>query len=460
MLPNDHDHDRAERASSTEPGLPPADPGYGVPPRPVTVAGPPPRRRVPVVAVAIALVAILAGGALFMSGYTLGQRRVEQPGTPATDDQAFQPFWDAYRLIVDRYAGGEVDKDALIQGAIQGMFDALGDPYSSYLSPDDFQETLQGISGQFEGIGAEIGTVDAAGATSDCVDLAEDCRLVIVSPIDGSPAEKAGLRPGDVVRAVDGNSLNGSTIEEARNQIRGRKGTEVVLTIERAGAAEPLEVRIVRDVIVSREVVEEDLAGGDVGYVRLAGFSDNSARDFKAALKEDVDAGRTKLIIDLRGNPGGYVTAARDVTSQFVASGPVFWQEDADGKRESTDATGDGVATAREIRVIVLIDRGSASASEIVAGALKDTGRATLVGEKTFGKGTVQEWATLTEGAGGIRLTVAKWLTPNQTWIHRVGIEPDVPVTVPADVAPGDDPVLDKALELLEEAAVRLPVAA
>lgn len=455
MLPNDSDR----TDTPPEPG-PAGESAYGVAPRPVTVAGPPPGRRVPVLAIAIALVAILAGGALFMSGYTLGQRRVEQPGTPATDDQAFQPFWDAYRQIVDRYAGGEVDKDALIQGAIQGMFDALGDPYSSYLSPEDFEDTLQGISGQFEGIGAEIGTVDAAGATSDCVDLSDDCRLVIVAPLDGSPAEKAGLRPGDVVRAVDGETLNGSTIEEARNRIRGRKGTEVALTIERAGAAEALEVKIVRDVIVSREVVEEDLADGDVGYVRLAGFSDNSARDFKAALQEDVEAGRNKLIVDLRGNPGGYVTAARDVASQFIASGPVFWQEDAAGKREATDATGDGVATSEEIRLIVLIDRGSASASEIVAGALKDTGRATLVGEKTFGKGTVQEWATLTEGAGGIRLTVAKWLTPNQTWIHRIGIEPDVPVTVPADVAPGDDPALDRALELLEEAAVRLPVAA
>jgi carboxyl-terminal processing protease len=467
MLP--HDPDRPEPSQPPEPGVGAADPttttqppttfsGYGVAPQPVTVVAPP-RRGVPVLAIAIALVAILAGGALFMSGYTLGQRRAEQPGTPASDDAAFQPFWDAYRQIVERYAGGEVDRDALIQGAIKGMFEALGDPYSSYLSPEDFQSTLQGISGQFEGIGAEIGTVDGDGATSDCTELAADCRLVVVAPLDGSPAEKAGLRPGDVIARVDGTSIDGLTIDEARDKIRGRKGTEVVLTIEREGTAEPFEVTIVRDVIVSREVVDRDLAGGAVGYVRLAGFSDTAARDFKAAVLEDVEAGRTKLIIDLRGNPGGYVTAARDVASQFLAGGPVFWQEDADGKREVTNATGDGVATDESIEVVLLIDRGSASASEIVAGALHDRDRATLVGETTFGKGTVQEWTTL-DGAGGIRLTVAKWLTPNQTWVHRVGIAPDVEVEIPPDAAPGDDPVLDAALEVLGEAATALRPAA
>ncbi len=455
-----HPNDRDTSDPGGTPGPTPAEPDsaplsttdpYEVPPRPVTVAGAR-RRGVPVLTVAIALVAVLAGSALFMSGYTLGQHRAEQPGTPASDDVAFQPFWDAYRQIVDRYAGGDVDKDALIEGAIKGMFEALGDPYSSYLTPEDFQSTLQGISGQFEGIGAEIGTVDAAGETSDCVELSPDCRLVIVAPLDGSPAQGAGLRAGDVVAAVDGTSLNGETIEEARDRIRGRKGTEVTLTIEREGRAEPFEVAITRDVIVSREVVEEDLADGEVGYIRLAGFSENASRDFRAAVEEDVEAGRTKLIIDLRGNPGGYVTAAREVASQFIAEGPVFWQEDADGNREATNATGDGAATSEDIEVVLLVDRGSASASEIVAGALKDTGRATLVGETTFGKGTVQEWSTL-ERAGGIRLTVAKWLTPHQTWVHRVGIEPDVEVELPPDLPAGEDPALDKALEVLGEAA-------
>jgi carboxyl-terminal processing protease len=452
MLP--HDPDRIDPA--TEP--PSAATTYESPPRPVTVAKRP-RRRLPVLAIAVALVAVLAGGALFMSGYMLGTRRADQPGTPAADDAAFQPFWDAYRQIVDRYAGGKVDKDALIEGAIKGMFQALGDPYSSYLTPEDFQATLQGISGEFEGIGAEIGTVDAKRATSDCTELSADCRLVVVAPLDGSPAEKAGLRPGDIITAVDGVAIDGLSIDEARDKIRGRKGTEVKLSVDRQGEASPLVLTITRDVIISHEVTQKDLAGGQVGYVRLAGFSDNAAREFDAEIKKDIDAGRKKLIIDVRGNPGGYVTAARDVASEFVKDGPVFWQEDSKGKRQPTNATGKGVATSPDIKIVLLIDRGSASASEIVAGALKDTGRATLVGETTFGKGTVQEWTTL-DGAGGIRLTVAKWLTPKQTWIHHVGIEPDVKIEVPADTPAGTDPVLDKALELLGQQAQALRPAA
>ena len=425
--------------------------GYGVDVGPVSTPARP-RRRLPVVPIAIALVAVLAGGALFMSGYTLGERRDAQPGTPASDEEAFQPFWDAYRQIVNRYAGGEVDRDALIQGAIQGMFEAIGDPYSSYLSPEDFQQTLQGISGEFQGIGAEIGTVDAAGETTDCVELADDCRLVVVAPLDGSPAAKAGVRAGDIVAEVDGSSLNGLTIEEARNRIRGRKGTEVTLTLEREGEPQPITVTITRDTIVTREVVQRDLADGEVGYVRLSGFSDGAAKDFREAVADDVEAGRTKLVIDVRGNPGGYITAARDVASQFIDEGPVFWQEDASGERRATQSTGEGVATDETIEIVLLVDRGSASASEIVAGALKDTGRATLVGETTFGKGTVQEWTQL-DGAGGFRLTVAKWLTPNQTWIHEKGIDPDVLVTLPAELEPNEDPALDKALELLGETA-------
>jgi carboxyl-terminal processing protease len=210
-------------------------------------------------------------------------------------------------------------------------------------------------------------------------------------------------------------------------------------------------VTVTRDTIIAREVVAEDLADGDVGYIRLSGFSDHGADQFTAALKKDIDAGMTKIVFDLRGNPGGYITAAREVASQFIATGPVFWQQDAKGVQTETDALPDGVATNAKIKVMVLIDRGSASAAEIVAGALKDTGRATLVGETTFGKGTVQQWMELDGGA--VKLTIARWLTPDKTWIHHIGIAPDVAVTVP-DGTPADaDPVLDKALELLGESA-------
>jgi carboxyl-terminal processing protease len=438
--------------ASSDTASPP--PAYGVRVGPVWGSS---SRRSPAFGLALALVAVLAGSALFMAGFSLGVHRDSQPGTPASDDQLFKPFWDAYHAIVDRYAGGEVDKAAIRNGAIKGMFEAIGDPYSSYLTPDQFQETLQGISGQFEGIGAEIGTQDAKGTSSDCSTLGPACRLVVIAPIEGSPAEKAGIKPGDVISTVDGSTLDGLTVDEARDKIRGKKGTPVKLTVVRASGA-PFDVTITRDVIVQREVIARTIDGGKVGYVRLTGFSDTAAKAFHDALAKDVADGIKSIVVDLRGNPGGFVTAARSVASEFIGSGTIFWQEDAQGNKTSTDAQTGGAATDSRIHVVALIDKGSASASEIVAGALQDTKRATIVGETSFGKGTVQEWTTL-EGAGGYRLTIAKWLTPNQRWIHHVGIVPDVAVTVPANNPAGKDPVLDKAVQVLEEEA-SLPAAA
>ena len=427
------------------------DSAASIPIGPISM-GPRPQPKGAVLALALLVIAVLAGGALFMGGFTLGQRTATQPGTPPNDEDLFEPFWNTYQAIVNRYAGGDVDRQKLVEGAIRGLFEALGDPYSSYLSPDEFRQTLQGISGQFEGIGAEIGPVDGAGKASDCATLGAECHLSVIAPIEGSPAEKAGLRPGDVVTAVDGTSLDGQTIDEARDRIRGKKGTVVKLTIVRDGGA-PFDVEITRDTIQQKEVIERDLADGDVGYIRLTGFSENGADRVHDEIVEDIEAGRTQLILDLRGNPGGFVTAARKVASEFLAEGqPIFWQQDAAGVKTVTNAEAGGAATSPDIRVLLLVDRGSASASEIVAGALQDSGRATLLGETTFGKGTVQEWTPL-EGAGGFRLTTARWLTPDQTWIHRVGITPDVPVEVPANTPAGEDPVLDAALDLLSEDA-------
>src|SRR5687768_17576596 len=420
---------------------------------PIAPAVPPAatRRTSPLLLIAIVVVALLAGGALFMSGYSMGRQTALEPGTPVSEDAAFRPFWDTYHTINERYAGGEIDRDAVVQGAIRGMIDALGDPYSSYLTSEEYHDTLQGISGEFEGVGVEIAT-QAADGTQGCATLGPECRLVIVAPLAGSPAARAGLRSGDVILAADGVSFDGLGVDGARKLIRGPRGSTVTLSIQRADR-EAFALEITRDVILAEEVVSRTYAEGAIGYVRLNSFSDRGALELAAALRGHLEADRTRLIFDLRGNPGGYVTAARAVASQFIASGPIFWEEDAAGRQVATDAQPGGVATSPDIRVVCLIDGGSASASEIVAGALQDTGRATLVGQTSFGKGTVQQWQELTGEGGAFRLTIARWLTPSRRWIHNVGLEPQVPVERSAETDPDSDPILDRGLELLGGAA-------
>jgi carboxyl-terminal processing protease len=413
------------------------------------------RPRAPIITVAVSVIALLSGSALFLSGYSMGRQSAVEPGTPGDEGMAFQPFWDTYHTIQDRYAGSDVDREAVVQGAIRGMIDSLEDPYSSYLTSDQYRSSLQGISGQFEGIGAEIAT-QASDGTQGCATLGPTCRLVIIAPIGGSPAEKAGLLPGDLVLATDGVPLDGLTVEAARERMRGPKDTTVELSIQR-GTESPFELRVVRDVIQEREIESRELFDGRVAYLRLEGFSDQAAADLSIAVKGHVEAGRRMLILDLRGNPGGYVTAARAVASQFIASGPIFWEQDAKGGLIATEAMPGGHATDPAIRVVCLIDRGSASASEIVAAALKDSGRATLVGQRSFGKGTVQQWQELAGEGGAFRLTIAKWLTPESRWIHNIGIEPDVTVQVPSTLDPGEDPILAKALEVVG-AGERLPI--
>jgi carboxyl-terminal processing protease len=396
---------------------------------------------------ALSVVAVLTGAALFVSGFTLGQQRGLTPGTSADRQAQFQAFWDAYNKITSQYVG-EVDEHRLVEGAIGGLFQALGDPYSAYMSSEDFRNSLSGISGQFEGIGAEMATRDGQGQLG-CTPLSDTCRLVVMGLVRDAPAVKAGVQEGDDLVAVEGTPVAGSTSEEVIGKVRGPKGTTVKLTFVRAGTAAPLEISIVRDVIQREDVTSRVLANGSIGYLKIDGFSSSAADDFKEHLKELVGTAKVKkLIVDLRRDPGGFVDAARTIASQFVGSGPIYWEEFADGTRTPTDAEPDGVAVDPSIRLVLLVDGGSASASEIVAGALQDTGRAKLIGEKTFGKGTIQQWQELGD-YGGFRLSTAKWLTPDQTWIHGKGIEPDIAVTVPADTPPEQDPVLDKALEVL-----------
>jgi carboxyl-terminal processing protease len=331
------------------------------------------------------------------------------------------------------------------------MIDSLDDPFSQYLTSTEYRESLQGISGQFEGIGAEIATSDPDGGAG-CTPVGAACRLVVTKPIAGSPAERAGLLPGDVVLSVDGTTVDGLTVDDARGKIRGPKGTVVTLSVQR-GVGPPISLRITRDIVQTLEVDSQVLAGGTVGYLKVSGFSDAAADQVVTALRAFRAADRMKLIVDLRGNPGGYVTAARTVASQFIGSGVLFWEQDADGGHTPTDAVAGGVSIDPAIKVVVLIDHGTASASEIVAGALQDTGRATLVGQQSYGKGTVQQWQELTGEGGAFKLTVARWLTPAKRWIHQVGLTPDVVVTLPDPVPAGTDPTLNKALEILADAA-------
>jgi carboxyl-terminal processing protease len=403
------------------------------------------RARTPIY-VALFVVAALAGSALFVSGFTLGAQQAITPGTSDANQTLFQPFWEAYNTVATEYVG-ELDHDALVEGAIEGMFSAIGDPFSAYMTSREYKESLDGISGQFEGIGAVM--TSREGETEGCAPISASCLLLVQSIIEGSPAEKEGLQAEDQVVSVDGTTVIGSTLEEVVTKVRGPKGTEVTLSIMRDGRAR--ELTIERDVIQTQAVRSEILAAGRVGYLRIDGFSSTAADDFRRHLQELIDGGVSGLVLDLRDDPGGFVDAARKIASQFVGAGPIYWEETAGGSQEPLDALPGGVATDPELELVVLVNGGTASASEIVAGALQDTGRATIVGEQTYGKGTIQQWNLLSGDNGGFRLSVAKWLTPSKRWIHDEGITPDVVVARPPDAPVGDDPQLERAIELLTD---------
>jgi carboxyl-terminal processing protease len=302
------------------------------------------------------------------------------------------------------------------------MFDVLDDPYSRYMRIDEFDAALDDARGEFEGVGAVMATEDDAGDACELID--DDCRLRVLEVLAGAPAEDAGLQTGDVVIGVDGEPLAGSTIDDSVRRIRGPRGSEVRLTLLRDGAEQ--ELAITRDRVVSESVHAAVLADGRVGYLGIDSFSPRAADDFGDALRDHLDAGIEKLIVDVRDDPGGFVDATVRISDQFLGGGAVYWEEDADGRQVAVDATDEGLATDPRIEVVLLVNGGTASASEILAGALQDAGRARLVGERTFGKGTVQEWTQLPGANGGFRLSVAKWLTRDKTWIDGVGLLPDV----------------------------------
>jgi len=393
---------------------------------------------------AFLLAIVLALGA-YNLGYNSGSAAANVSGASGAID--LSRFNEVFDLVESRHVGDK-SEESLVDGAIRGLVESLNDPYSQYLTGEEMDALVEGLSGSFEGIGAVIESRGPAGDA--CTTLGPDCYLLVVSPIDGSPAKAAGVQSGDRITLVDDVTVDGETLDEAVLRVRGKKGTSVVITIVRGDAA-PLNLTIIRDIITVPAVEPKALEtsnGAPVSYLRLAEFSEVAGDQFDQALQEVVDSGVKRIILDLRDNPGGYLSTALQIASEFIPDGVVYMEETSDGTRTETSASGGGLATDPSIKLVVLINKGSASASEILAGALHDRGRAILVGETTFGKGVVQTFIDLKDGSG-LKLTIAKWLTPNGTWVNKVGLAPDYPIATP--VTPGgSDPALEKALELLK----------
>ncbi len=360
----------------------------------------------------------------------------KEVGVDTTVD--FEPFWKAWNLI---NAKSPSAKDATDQervyGAIEGLVGSLEDPYTVFFPPEEAKAFSEEIAGNFSGVGMEVGIKNKI--------------LTVIAPLKGTPAEKAGIKTGDQILKIDKTVTSGLSNDEAVKLIRGEKGTAVVLTIFREGLKEPKEIKIVRDTIVIPTLDTETTKDG-IFVVRLYSFDANAANAFDQAMQNFRNSGSDKLILDLRGNPGGYLDAAVDIASWFLPGGKVVVTEDYSAEQKPKIFRSRGYnAFNNKLKFVVLIDGGSASASEIVAGALQDHKVAKLVGEQSFGKGSVQEVMELTKDTL-LKITVAKWLTPNGHMIHGKGLTPDYKVELTSkDVEAKKDPQMDKAIELLNK---------
>jgi carboxyl-terminal processing protease len=353
--------------------------------------------------------------------------------SPADLEELFEPFWQGWDIVHDLYIDQPVDDETMMQGAIKGMMDSLGDQHSSYMDPEQYRQANMEIVGEYEGIGA---WVDATGE-----------YLTITSPMPGSPAEKAGLKPGDQIIAVDGEDMTGIDGSLVIRKVLGPAGSSITLTIIREGEDKPFDVTFNRANIIIPGV-ESEMLDGNIAYIKLYNFGGNSTEQVISSLEELLAQNPDGLIFDLRNNPGGDRDIAVEITSQFVPEGVIMYQEYGDGTSDTLEAIPGGLAT--DIPLVVLINEGSASASEIVAGAIQDYERGTLVGMTSFGKGSVQNWIPLVDDQGAVRVTIARWLTPNRQTIHELGLEPDVVVELTEeDFLAERDPQLDKAIELL-----------
>ena len=330
----------------------------------------------------------------------------------------------------EHFSRDSLDDEELSRGAVKGLLEALDDPYATYVEPEQHELDSQDFQGFFQGIGAEV--------------TLRNGRFTIVTPLPDTPAEKAGLRPGDVILEINGESTDGISLQEAVSKIRGPVGESVDLVILRITGGEPIDITIVRDTI-KVESVRLAMLVGRIARLTVSSFSGNTEQELAKALESLKRLEARGIILDLRNNPGGLLTAVVETTSHFLEDGLVLYEVDGNGRQKDWHVRSGGLA--RDIPLVVLVNGGSASGSEVMAGAIKDAGRAPIVGTKTFGKGSVNTLRTLSDGAG-LYFTIARWYTPNGTLIEGEGLEPDIEVENPEDGS--EDLQLDRAIELLE----------
>lgn len=388
----------------------------------------------------LAIIAIAFGAGVYAGNASRpAAERVMSVFNKASDDVAaetdFGPFWEVWRAIEEKYpSDGDVADQEKVWGAISGLVGSLDDPYSVFLPPEEAEAFEEAISGEFSGVGMEVGEKEGV--------------LTVIAPLKDTPADRAGIRSGDKILKIDDTITSGLSVDQAVELIRGEQGTPVRLTILGSAESEPKEVVVVRATIAV-PVIETEIVDGDVFVIRFYSFSANSPSLFRTALREFEKARTDKLVIDLRGNPGGYLEAAIDIASWFLPQGKAVVIEDfGNGEKEKVYRSKGYDVFSDKLKLAILVDGGSASASEILAGALGEHGIATLVGEKTYGKGSVQELIRITPDTS-LKLTIAKWLTPNGVSISENGLEPDIAIDSGDD--PSADPQMDAAIGFLRQ---------
>jgi len=378
----------------------------------------------------------------FTAGYQAGHKGYVWNGdkwqvineSNAPKDVNYNLLWDAMKVVDSKYIGKKPTPEDYLYGAVKGAVAASGDPYTSFFEPKELEIFNTDLKGSFDGIGAEIGK--------------QNGNIVIIAPLDGTPAKRAGIMPKDIILKVNGESTAEWTTDEAVMHIRGKKGTKVTLTLAREGRNQPFDLEIYRDQIVIKSVKWEfkSVAGKKVAVITLSRFGEDTLSLFEKAVNEVVTKSADGVVVDLRNNPGGYLQSAVDIASQWVKSGDVVVKE-ARSQGEDQVFEASGLNRLGGTKTVVLINGGSASAAEILAGALRDHNKAVLLGEKSFGKGSVQELISLKEG-GAVKVTIAKWITPGGKNLDKDGLNPDIAVKLTEDDAKnGKDPQMDKALE-------------